>query len=333
MSNVIKMQPGSIGPGPSALPDHEEFVSFADFWQRVGEPTSGQEAGPAAAEQAPPRPRDPREIAREQAAEIIRQAREEAARLQQEAREKGKVQGEKEGRSKGEKEYAARIRQLEQVAGALRDLRREIFDRYQEELLTLVKSVSERLVRHEVSVNPLVIRACFKEAMTFVVENSLVKAHISPDDFHHLKEAGLADPSLFEGKNRVQLVEDPTISPGGCLLKSSFGEIDATLENGREKLYEAVDCAFMAALAGAGTEEPPPLPDSPPERSRPIPAEASPELSTEPAAEAAAASPSEAATPVAEPEAELVAEPQSESDPATAPEAAAKEDPATAGPA
>lgn len=269
MSNVIKMQPGSIGPGPSDLPDGEGFVSFADFWQRVGEPTSGQ-AGPETAAQTPPRPRDFRELVREEAAEILRQAREEAARLQQEARENGKAKGEKEGRAKAEKEYAARIRQLEQVAGALRDLRREIFDRYQEELLTLVKSVSDRLVRHEVSVNPLVIRACFKEAMTFVVENSLVKAHISPDDFHHLKEAGLADPSLFEGKNRVQLVEDPTISPGGCLLKSSFGEIDATLENGREKLYEAVDCAFMAALSGAGTEEPPPLPELPPEREPPV---------------------------------------------------------------
>ncbi len=278
MSNVIKMQPGSIGPNPSALPEGEEFVSFADFWQRVGEPTSGQQDGETEAA-APPRPRDPREIAREEAAEILAQAREEAARLQQEAREKGKAQGEKEGRAKAEKEYAARIRQLEQMAAALRDLRRELFDRYQEELLTLVKSVSERLVRHEVSVNPLVIRACFQEAMGFVVENSLVKVHISPDDFHHLKEAGLADPSMFGGKNRVQLVEDPTVSAGGCLLKSSFGEIDATLENGREKLYEAVDRAFMAALAGAGREEMPPLPDLPPERVQPTPEE--PETDTE----------------------------------------------------
>lgn len=295
MSNVIKMRPGSIGPNPSALPDGEEFVSFADFWQKVGEPTGGQREDGEPAAAAPPRPRDPREIARQEAAEILSQAGEEAARLQREAREKGKAQGEKEGRAKVEKEYAARIRQLEQVAAGLRDLRRELFDRYQEELLALVKSVSERLVRHEVSVNPLVIRACFREAMGFVVENSLVKAHLSPDDFHHLKEAGLADPSLFEGKNRVQLVEDPTVSAGGCLLKSSFGEIDATLENGRERLYEAVDRAFMAALAGAGPDELPPLPESPPESAPPVvTAEAPPESPAEPEADTEADTEAEA---------------------------------------
>ncbi|HSR37135.1 MAG TPA: FliH/SctL family protein, partial [Desulfurivibrionaceae bacterium] len=112
----------------------------------------------------------------------------------------------------------------------------------------------DRLVHHEISVNPLVIQACLQQAMTFVVENSLVKVHLHSDDLHRIKEISLENPALFEGKNRVQLVEDPAIGQGGCLLKTSFGEIDATIEGGKAKLYEAVEQAFLAALAADAGE-------------------------------------------------------------------------------
>jgi flagellar assembly protein FliH len=107
----------------------------------------------------------------------------------------------------------------------------------------------DRLVNHEVSVNPRVIQACFREAMEFVVENSVVQVHLHSEDFHRIKEASLENPTMIAGKSRVELVDDPNISQGGCLLKTDFGEIDATLESCREKLYEAFDRAFLAALA------------------------------------------------------------------------------------
>jgi flagellar assembly protein FliH len=85
--------------------------------------------------------------------------------------------------------------------------------------------------------------------MEFVVENSDVQVHLHTEDFNRIKEASMENPALLSGKGRVQLVDDPNISQGGCLLKTNFGEIDSTLEKCREKLYEAVDRAFLAALA------------------------------------------------------------------------------------
>lgn len=112
----------------------------------------------------------------------------------------------------------------------------------------------DRLVYHEVSVNPLVIQACLKKAMEFVVENSTVQIHLHGDDFGRLKKASLENSRLIEGKNRIQLVEDPNIAVGGCFLKTDFGEIDATLENCKARLYGAVEQAFLAAMAANTTE-------------------------------------------------------------------------------
>lgn len=221
-----------------AVPSSQDFLPLKEFWQLKAR----REGNPAFS-------RDPREVALEEAAKIVAEAREEAARLKKEAYEKGFSDGEKEGKAAGQQQYENLLGRFDGALQTLHDQRREVLNKYEEEVLSLIKAMVERLVNHEVSVNPRVIKACFLKAMEFVVENSGVQVHLHTEDFNRIKEASLENPALLSGKGRVQLVDDPNISQGGCLLKTDFGEIDSTLEKCREKLYEAVDRAFLAALA------------------------------------------------------------------------------------
>ncbi len=242
MSRVIKPQKQhSVQNAPRH--ETEEFLSFEDFWQGKG---AGLAEAPGA---EAPLPRDPREIAGEEAAEILHLAREQAEKIRKAAHEQGYAEGEAAGKAAGQEQYREMIASLDLFLQGLQEQRAKVLGQHEEDLLALIKAMVERLVHHEVSVNPLVIQACLKNAMEFVVENSTVRIHLNGEDFNRLKEASLENPRLIEGKNRIQLVEDPAISPGGCLLKTDFGEIDATLEKCRDKLYAAVDKAFLAALA------------------------------------------------------------------------------------
>gem|GEM_PF-1008272 len=263
LSKVSRMRPSNSGEQFTQLeatrkqkpPRAEEFIALVDLWQRKSPPAGEGGVTAAAVEDEAA---DPVEQARREAEKIVEAAKAEAARLREEAQRQGRAEGERQGRAAAEKEYAQRLGSLNKILKNLEEQRGAIVRRYREELLLLATTMTDRLVHHEISVNPAVIESCFRGAMEYVIENSLVKAHLNPDDFHRLKEAGLADPTLFGGKNRVQLVEDPAVAAGGCLLKSSFGEIDATLESCRDKLYQAVDRAFQAALIqeGAAVEEP-----------------------------------------------------------------------------
>ncbi len=181
--------------------------------------------------------------------EMLTRAEAEKKRIEQEAYDKGLAQGLEEGRKAGKDEFGRKTADALQLIGALELERGRVNLRYQEDLLALLKTMVERLVGHEVSVNPLVIKNCLQSAMAFVVEDSVVKVHLHPEDFQRLRELSLEDPSLLQGAKRVELLEDPVVSQGGCLLETDFGEIDATLENCREKLFDLVNRAFMAALA------------------------------------------------------------------------------------
>ena len=267
MSKVFKLPKGGAAPpaGPgkglrgkvAALPKGDDFLSLTDFWQRTSGAEPGQPSG--ATRLGAPAIRDERELARQQAEEVVKQAQAEAGRIEQEAYDKGFA----EGRVAGQQEFEAKIRQFAALLDILQNQRAEVLNRYEQELLCLINTMVDRLVHHEASVNPLVIRACFREAMEFVVENSLVKVHLHGDDLHRIKEISLEDPGFLAGKSRVQLIEDPAISPGGCLLQTSFGEIDATLESCKAKLYAAVDQAFLAALAADAADGHEPSPNHP----------------------------------------------------------------------
>ena len=113
----------------------------------------------------------------------------------------------------------------------------------------MVNMMVDKIVNHEVSVNPRVITASLKKALSYVIENSLVKIHLNSIDFSKIKEASLENPDILEGFSQLELIEDQSVSVGGCLLETEFGEVDATIENRKEKLFEAIDRFFMQSLS------------------------------------------------------------------------------------
>ena len=243
MSKIIKLQQDSaVRAAPSLATD--DFLSFEDFWQVKPGSVEAKKLA---------KHRTPQEVAMDEAVEILRKAGEQADSIKEEAYAAGKAAGEAEGKAAGLAQYERKIEELDALLTALNGEREAVLRQHQESVLALITTMVDRLVHHEVSVNPLVIQACLKKAMEFVVENSTVQIHLHGDDFSRLKKASLENSRLIEGKNRIQLVEDPNIAEGGCFLKTDFGEIDATLETCKTRLYGAVEQAFLAAMAADNT--------------------------------------------------------------------------------
>ncbi len=247
LSSVIKLHGdgSSLDDLESSLPDPEnsdDFVSYESLWhdQDGGE----EEVGLTAAEEMLME----QERIRSENKEMVEKARAEAAGIEKQAYDKGFAGGEEEGRISGRAEFNDRMHQAANLIRELEKARSDVHSRYEDDLLPLIKTMVDRLVNHEVSVNSQVIMACLRDAMEYVVARSTVKVHLHPIDLERINTMEQDDPQPFAGRQQVELVADPDISEGGCFLETEFGEIDATLENRREQLYEAVDRAFQAAI-------------------------------------------------------------------------------------
>lgn len=236
MSSIIKRQ-GRVpeGASPNGL-NPDEFTSFDSLWE--GCPTTGIIDSLGAI-------RRKKEEAQRQADELIKKAKAEVSRIESEAYQKGYGQGEKDGMAFGKKKFEVAVHQFERVLAEIEAQRRELGLRYEEDNLALIKILVERLIFQEISLHPRIIMACLNASLEYTVDNSSVRVHLSPDDFVLLRESGFDAASLLGGKSRIDLIEDPAITPGGCLLESEFGEVDATVEGRYERLYEVLDKVFM----------------------------------------------------------------------------------------
>ncbi len=232
MSSIIEVKPKGG--------DGEDFVSFETMVETGDEPV-----GPT-----------PLEIAEQQlcrvkqeTTELVATTNADVERIRKEAYDAGFAEGEAEGRKVGQAAFDEKIALIAEQIITLADERQQVQQRYEADILTLVRSMVEKLVNHEVSVNPKVIEACLAKAMTYVVGQSKVMVHLNPDDFLIIKDVVMENPLFLKGAGRVELMEDLAISQGGCLLTTDFGEIDATLEHCKSHLDKAVGQAFLAALS------------------------------------------------------------------------------------
>ena len=72
------------------------------------------------------------------------------------------------------------------------------------------------------------VRAYLAKAVATFARNESVVAHLHPDDVRLLREGGAdaGEPSIAG----IRLLPDPSITPGGCVLRSAEGGLDARLE-------------------------------------------------------------------------------------------------------
>jgi len=241
MSNILKSSTASDQDSEILVANqktrdaaHRGFRAFDSLWQAGSDNTmsiAGLEAQ--------------KEKLRKEAEDIVKNAELRAAQIEKEAYDKGFAAGQQEGNEL----VAAKGVEAAALLESIQEERKSLYGKYEADIVELLKAMVEKIVNHEVSVNPRVIPACLRMALSHVIENSVVKVHINSEDFSRIRELGLVNQELLEGFKQLELIEDQAISRGGCLLETEFGEIDATIETTKGKLFEAIDRFFLESLA------------------------------------------------------------------------------------
>lgn len=249
MSNVIKRQPGKENKENNNCSDQDiadsikdDFLSYEAIWQMTD--GASAETDSLMLEKM----KVQYDAVLQKSKEIVNEANAGAASIEQDAYQKGYEQGQKDGAAEGRQRFETVIQQFNNLFQSMQKKSLQVDQVYQQNIIALIKVMVRRVVDHEISVNSDVIRTCLESALGFVVENARVKIHLSPADYKNFSEFGVNIPGVLEGGSRLQLVEDASIAAGGCLLSSDYGDVDATVENRCERLFEVLENAFIEAL-------------------------------------------------------------------------------------
>lgn len=172
------------------------------------------------------------------------------------ARAEGHGAGLIEGIARGREEGEARARGAADLLGKaverLAALKAGVQDGAEKEILDLAVAVAARIVRREVSVDADFIVRVLSDALRRVSPLEEVVAKVNPADLAHIKAVPGLEARLSEIRHFV-LVEDRRVNPGGCLIETAAGSIDARIETQLEEIERALARARPSA-DGPGNE-------------------------------------------------------------------------------
>jgi flagellar assembly protein FliH len=161
--------------------------------------------------------------------------------LHQQAHQEGYETGYREGREAGYQEGRTQVeqdlQQLRAVLTALDQAVQQLGQATSEELLDLALEVARQMLRQALKVKPELLLALVRDAMDSLPQHAAhPHLHLHPDDAALVRAQ--IQTEITHGGWRI--IEDASISRGGCHIETAVAEIDATLASRWQRLAAAL---------------------------------------------------------------------------------------------
>jgi flagellar assembly protein FliH len=171
-------------------------------------------------------PVDPLAEARELAAQELARARAEAERLRAEAQ----AQGYAEGAARAEAELQEKREAFEELVSAIEARQETLFTGLEQETIELALEIAKKVVGHEVEAHPELVVAQVRRCLRRLRDRERVRVRVNPADVETLRAAKESLLAAYDGIGRMDIMDDYRVGPGGCLVESSDGTLDARLD-------------------------------------------------------------------------------------------------------
>lgn len=198
----------------------------------------------------PPPPGTPEaalEAARRDAERIVAAARAEADAILAAARQEGYAAGHADACE----EVAGALAALGQAADAVEEHRARLAEDAAREATGLAVEVAARIVRAEVAARPERVADVLRGAIRRAADRSALVAIVSPSDLAACRAAAPAILTDMGGIGRLEVVDDPRVAPGSCVLQTPAGDVDATFESQLTRVLEALSSPPDEALVAS----------------------------------------------------------------------------------
>ena len=106
------------------------------------------------------------------------------------------------------------------------------------DMLRLVMAISKQVIHLEVKTNEDIIISVITQALQAAIKADEFHIKISPKDHAAVTEKKPLFLASISGLKNITFEADPSITCGGCLVESTLGQVDATVEAKLEKIYQ-----------------------------------------------------------------------------------------------
>ena len=181
---------------------------------------------------------------------ILKESKEKVSFIEQSAYEKGFAQGEKDGIEFGEKKIKKIIENMENILNEFGNLRTNIIKHYENDILRLIFGIAKKMTRFTIKSDEKAVKETVLKALHLAPEKCEVIVKVNTEDFDYIEETKPEFLSKFKELDSITVAKDPSVSRGGCLLETQYGEVDARIETQLESIFQSLEELFFEKDCG-----------------------------------------------------------------------------------
>lgn len=176
----------------------------------------------------------------QQNAEVLREMEREFQARSEAAYKYGFKDGKKIGLQEGREEVRQGLECIKYITDELKQRRENFMKEADELVLQLAVRLAERIIRKEVKTDPEVVKNVARECLKLVEERQRICIRVHPSDWQVINEFEEEILTSTHGVKSLEIKEDDHVTPGGCIIESDSGIVDAQLETQLQEISESL---------------------------------------------------------------------------------------------
>ncbi|AEL18473.1 flagellar assembly protein FliH [Borreliella bissettiae] len=174
-------------------------------------------------------------------AEIERLAREYEEKLKTDLEmttAKGREEGYRKGYESGFEDFDKVMRKLHSIMASLIAERKGILESSSAQIVSLVMQIAIKVIKRITDSQKDIVLENVNEVLKRVKDKTQITIRVNLDDLDIVRHKKNDFISRFDVIENLEIIEDPNIGKGGCIIETNFGEIDARISSQLDKIEE-----------------------------------------------------------------------------------------------
>lgn len=173
-------------------------------------------------------------------AQVLEKLKEVEERAYREGYELGQIEGGEKAFREAQAELQQRMDMLESLLRRIETLKTRIFTDNEAELIAFVFQIGKRLAMRDIEANREAVVEILRQTVGDTQSDERVLVRLNSIDLAFIESLQEKTDKRIESLERVKFVIDDAISAGGCRIETEYGNIDATLEERVERVWQTL---------------------------------------------------------------------------------------------
>lgn len=157
-----------------------------------------------------------------------------------EAFQLGLLEGRKQAFDEASKQINESLERFENLITSMKNLKTELLSFNESHLIQLMFHMATRIAHREIDMHQDVVVEVIRQAVDKARTEEEMAVQVCPAQIEFLETLKKETSREFEFIKKIKLIPNESVSIGGCIVETNYGEVDSRFEERVGKLWEAL---------------------------------------------------------------------------------------------